>query len=44
MAYVAPDQAEPGMPVIIKGPMGRYIQGTVTALPFYDPEKSRQAG
>lgn len=44
MAYVAPDQTEPGTPIHIKGPMGRYIQGTVTALPFYDPENTRQAG
>ncbi len=44
MAYTAPDRAEPGMPILIKGPMGRYIQGTVAALPFYDPENRRQAG
>ncbi len=44
MAYVAPDQAEPGMPIVIKGPRGRYIQGTVAEMPFYDPENARQEG
>ena len=44
MAYVAPDQTEPGTPIVIKGPMGRYIEGTVAEMPFYDPENARQAG
>ncbi|MDH3700705.1 MAG: 2Fe-2S iron-sulfur cluster-binding protein [Alphaproteobacteria bacterium] len=43
LAYVAPDQAEPGVEFTIKGPGGRLIRATVSALPFYDPQNRRQS-
>ncbi len=43
LAYVAPDQAEPGIEFTIKGPGGRLIRATVSELPFYDPQNLRQA-
>ena len=43
LAYVTPDQAEPGVEFTIKGPGGRLIRATVSALPFYDPQNLRQS-
>ena len=43
LAYVAPDQAEPGIDFTIKGPGGRRIRATVSVLPFYDPQNLRQS-
>jgi len=43
LAYVAPDQAEPGVEFAIKGPGGRLIGATVSELPFYDPQNLRQS-
>jgi sarcosine oxidase subunit alpha len=42
LAYVAPDQAEPGKTFDIKVAGGRLIQGKVIPIPFYDPENKRQ--
>jgi sarcosine oxidase subunit alpha len=42
LAYVAPDQAEPGRTFEIKVDGGRMVQATVVKLPFYDPESKRQ--
>ena len=42
LAYVAPDQAEPGKSFDIKVDGGRIIQGRVVPIPFYDPENKRQ--
>ena len=42
LAYVAPDQAEPGKSFDIKVEGGRLIQATVIPIPFYDPENKRQ--
>ena len=42
LAYVAPDQAEPGKTFDIKIAGGRLIQGKVVPIPFYDPENKRQ--
>ena len=42
LAYVAPDQAEPGKTFDIKIGGGRIIQGKVIPIPFYDPENKRQ--
>lgn len=42
LAYVAPDQAEPGKTFDIKVAGGRLIQGKVVPIPFYDPENKRQ--
>ena len=43
LAYVAPDQADVGSTITIKGARGRLIQAEVVRLPFYDPENLRQA-
>jgi sarcosine oxidase subunit alpha len=42
LAYVAPDQAEPGKTFDIKVERGRVIQAQVIPIPFYDPENKRQ--
>jgi sarcosine oxidase subunit alpha len=42
LAYVAPDQAEPGKTFDIKVEGGRLIQAKVILIPFYDPENKRQ--
>jgi sarcosine oxidase subunit alpha len=42
LAYVAPDQAEPGHGFEIKVDGGRLVPATVVKLPFYDPEAKRQ--
>jgi len=42
LAYVAPDQAEPGKSFDIKIGGGRIVQGKVVPIPFYDPENKRQ--
>ena len=42
LAYVAPDQAEPGLTFDIKVAGGRLIKGKVIPIPFYDPENKRQ--
>ena len=42
LAYVAPDQAEPGTAFDIKIAGGKRITGTVVKLPFYDPDGARQ--
>ncbi|MDZ4734845.1 MAG: glycine cleavage T C-terminal barrel domain-containing protein [Rhodospirillaceae bacterium] len=42
LAYVAPDQSEPGQTFDIRIDGGRMIQGTVVRLPHYDPDGKRQ--
>lgn len=42
LAYVAPDQEEPGTKIDIRIDGGRILQGEVAALPFYDPDNARQ--
>ena len=42
LAYVAPDQAEPGKNFDIKVAGGRLIQARVVPIPFFDPENKRQ--
>jgi sarcosine oxidase subunit alpha len=42
LAYVAPDQVEPGTRFDIKLGTGTTIQGEVVPVPFYDPENKRQ--
>jgi sarcosine oxidase subunit alpha len=42
LAYVAPDQAEPGSRFDIKIGGGRIIEGEVVPIPFYDPDNQRQ--
>jgi sarcosine oxidase subunit alpha len=42
LAYVAPDQAEPGQLFDIKIEKGRIVKGRVVKLPFYDPDGARQ--
>jgi sarcosine oxidase subunit alpha len=42
LAYVAPDQGEPGTRFDIKIDGGKIVQGEVVALPFYDPDNQRQ--
>ncbi|MBM3488940.1 MAG: FAD-dependent oxidoreductase [Alphaproteobacteria bacterium] len=43
LAYVAPDQAEPGIAFTIKVRAGRLLNAVVTKPPFYDPAGARQA-
>lgn len=43
LAYVAPDQTEPGQCFDIRLSNGDLIQATVTTTPFYDPNNERQA-
>lgn len=42
LAYVHPDDAQPGSTFDIKVHGGRIIQGTVVPIPFFDPENKRQ--
>ena len=42
LAYVAPDQAEPGSTFDIKTDTGQMRRATVVKLPFYDPDGARQ--
>ncbi len=42
LAYVAPDQAEPGTEIDIKIDDGEMVQAVVVKLPFYDPDGARQ--
>lgn len=42
MAYVAPDQAEPGSRFDIKLSDGTMLQAEVVPVPFYDPDNKRQ--
>ena len=42
LAYVAPDQAEPGNKIDIKVDGGEMVQAEVVKLPFYDPDGERQ--
>lgn len=42
LAYVAPDQTEPGTKFDIRIDNGQIVQGEVSALPFYDPDNARQ--
>ena len=43
LAYVAPDQAEPGSHFQIKVDHGRRVTAQTVATPFYDPDNLRQA-
>jgi sarcosine oxidase subunit alpha len=43
LAYVAPDQAEPGSNFQIKVDQDRLVTAQTVAIPFYDPENLRQA-
>jgi sarcosine oxidase, subunit alpha len=42
LAYVAPDQAEPGTRFTIRSHGGRMVAAEVVALPHYDPNNARQ--
>ena len=42
LAYVAPDQSEPGTLVQVKIDEGEIIEAAVVKLPFYDPDGARQ--
>ena len=42
LAYVAPDQGEPGQRIEIKVDGGRMVTAKVAALPFFDPDGARQ--
>ena len=42
LAYVAPDQCEPGTEFDIKVGGGRLIKGQVVKLPFFDADNARQ--
>ena len=42
LAFVAPDQAEPGNTFDIRAEGGRMVRAVVTPLPFYDPDNQRQ--
>ncbi|MCB9947432.1 MAG: (2Fe-2S)-binding protein [Rhodospirillaceae bacterium] len=42
LAYVAPDDAAPGRTIHLKV-SGRYVEAEVVALPFYDPDNTRQS-
>ena len=42
LAYVAPDQAEPGSEFEIKTDGGEKMRAAVVKLPFYDPDGARQ--
>jgi sarcosine oxidase subunit alpha len=44
LAFVRPDLAQPGNRVKIKVDEGRLVEAEVAALPFYDPQNSRQQG
>ena len=42
LAYVAPDQSEPGSRIAIRVGGGRMVSATVATLPFFDPAGARQ--
>lgn len=42
LAYVAPDQVEPGVEFDIKIDGGRIVKGVVAPIPFFDPDNQRQ--
>ena len=42
LAYVAPDQSEPGTAIAIRVGGGRMVAATVVPSPFYDPDNARQ--
>lgn len=42
LAYVHPDQSDPGSSFVIKAAGGRRLTACVVALPFYDPDNARQ--
>ena len=42
LAYVAPEQAEPGSRFFIRVENRRMVEAQVVSLPFYDPENARQ--
>lgn len=42
LAYVAPEQAEPGAAFAIRADGGAMVSATVVPLPFYDPDNKRQ--
>ena len=42
LAYVAPDQGEPGTRIEIKVDGGRMVSAVVAKLPFFDPDGARQ--
>jgi len=42
LAYVAPDQAEPGTAIQIRADGGRMVNASVVKLPFFDPDGARQ--
>jgi len=43
LAYVHPDDANPGDRIAIRTEDGVVVQARVDALPFYDPDNARQA-
>jgi sarcosine oxidase subunit alpha len=43
LAYVRPDLAEPGTKIPIRVEGGDLVEATVTPIPFYDSENSRQS-
>ena len=43
LAWVAPDQADPGTRIAIKADGGRMLEAQVARTPFYDPENRRLA-
>ena len=43
LAYVAPDQAALGTSLTIKDSSGGFVEATVTATPFFDPQNRRQS-
>jgi sarcosine oxidase subunit alpha len=43
LAFVPPQQAEPGQAIRIRSDRGAMITATTAQLPFYDPETRRQA-
>ena len=42
LAYVAPDQSEPGQRIEIRVDGGRMVSAVVAKLPFFDPDGARQ--
>lgn len=42
LAFVAPDQTEPGQQFDIRLTSGELVQATVVKMPFYDPDNKRQ--